>query len=272
MASQEITVWAADEVMTASTLLADVDESLKNKYYIDLVSLKDFIKSASLAVRQIRILGITGDAYIQVFKGRKYIIFKGYAGQRAALNGTRYLASNPKVAMFVVGTREIIKDAAKATKIAVIAYVALDIVSELLQDHFSLARLGVKVASDIAKAVASAVIGAAAGVALSVAGVPVVVAFRIFVGISVAAGIALEWLDQKYHVTDNAVKRMMGYEAAVKAELKEISGPLSEIAGKAEKIAGQTAHSIAIHTKDIYWRSINELLSAEESLAGSFGQ
>ena len=235
--THEIHVWAADQVVAATKFLEKKNEELLHDYDVDLVALRQFIISASLAVQQIRIFGMLGQAYIKVVKGRKYIIFKGYAGLRPQINGVRYLTTNPKVSMFVVGTREIVKDAAKATKIAVFFYVGLDVIAEFQQDHFSLARLGIKVSSDVLKAMAAAAAGAVAGVILAVAGAPFVIAFAFVVGISLAVGMGLEWLDQKYHLTDRAVKRMMGYEAQIIADAKQIGSFINQTVDDADEVS-----------------------------------
>jgi hypothetical protein len=203
-------------------------EELKKRTDTDIVALVQGAQGAYKAVVQIRLLGVLGKAYVKVVQGKHYIVFKGPPGLRPNLLGTRYLRANPKVAMFVVGTREIIKDTAEGFKVAVIAYVALDVMQEILQDHFSLARLGVKVASDISQALISAGVGAVAGVVATTLGAPVVVAFVIVVAVGFVAGMYLTHLDQKYHLTDKAVERMMELEREAKAGLAELGGRIED--------------------------------------------
>src|ERR1700745_4006082 len=144
----EIWVWEADEFLK-------VNEALKSHVDADVVALSLFMKSGAQSARQIKLLGVMGRAYIKVGKNRKkYIIFKGNAKLRPDLRGTRYLMENPKVSMFVVGKKEIIEEAAKSTKIAIIAFVAIDIIQELREDQFSLASLGVRILSDALQAAA----------------------------------------------------------------------------------------------------------------------
>ncbi len=203
-------------------------EEFKKKTDMDLIALLQGAQGVYKAWVQLRLLGVVGKAYVKVVKGKSYIIFKGPPGLRPNLNAPRYLRANPKVAMFVVGTREIIKDTAEGFKVAVIAYVALDVMQEILQDHFSLARLGVKAASDISQALIAAGVGALAGVVVTTLGAPVVVAFVIVVGVGFLAGMALSHYDTKYHLTDKVVERMMELEREAKAGLAELGGRIEE--------------------------------------------
>jgi len=202
-------------------------EELKKRTDTDIVAIVQGAQGLYKAVVQIRLLGVLGKAYIKVVKGKEYIIFKGPPGLRPNLTGTRYLRAHPRVGMFVVGTREIIKDTAEGFKVAVIAYVALDVMQEILEDHFSLARLGVKVASDISQALISAAVGV--GVAVLVVGSgATVVAFAIVVGVGIITGMALTHIDQKYHLTDMAVERMMKWEREAKMGLAELGDRIED--------------------------------------------
>ena len=111
-------------VFDGDDLLEDLvkrNERMKNSINADVIGLSLFLKSAKQSVQQIKLLGVMGRAYHKIGPtGHKYIIFKGNSRLRPDLRGTRYLASNPKVACFVVGGREIVKDAARATKLAVV--------------------------------------------------------------------------------------------------------------------------------------------------------
>lgn len=46
---------------------------------------------------------------IKEYLGKKYVLFKGLAGQRKALKGRRYLAQNPKVVRMAVGPTGVVK-------------------------------------------------------------------------------------------------------------------------------------------------------------------
>ncbi|HTH97153.1 MAG TPA: hypothetical protein VL574_07015, partial [Stellaceae bacterium] len=122
--------------------LAASDNTLKSKEHTDFIALGQLAQAIGKLRHQIKLLGMLGQAYVKVVKGKPYLIFKGTVNARP-LQGTRYLRENPKVACFVIGTKELVKDALEATRIAVFAYVAIDVMKECLMDRFSLARLGI---------------------------------------------------------------------------------------------------------------------------------
>ena len=191
----------------------ETNEAAKRSLHADFVALVQLGQSGRKIARQVRLLGVLGQAYVKVARnGRRYIIFKGPAGVRPLLAGTRYSAENPTVACFVVGTRDILMDAAKATRVAVIAFVAIDVMKECLSDQFSLASLGVSVASDVAQATLAAGAGIVAGVLASAAAAPVVLTFIIVVGAGFVAGMRLSTLDQEFQLTERARARLMAME------------------------------------------------------------
>ena len=249
----------------------EANEYLAHNYDTDVVALSLLAKSSGGVVQQIRLLGVMGRAYVKIAKnGKKVIVFKGLASARPRLQGTRYLLENPKVRCFVIGTEEIVKDAGKATKIAVVAFVAIDILNEVTADHFSLARLGVNVASHVLQAAAAAYAGAVAGVLITtaVAGAPVVITFMVVVGVGFVVGSLLTWADNRYHLTEWAQARMMGYEAKLKGEaLKlghEVAAAGRQVAAYEQRTAAQIA--AAAYSVDRYFQSVEQML--QHDLAG----
>jgi len=202
--------------------LLEMCKKMEDYTYIDCVTLQQTLKDGYRGVVQITILGILGNAYLKKVGNEEHIVFKGLAGLRPRLPGTTYRRSNPKVAMFVVGTREILEEAGKGIKVAVYAYVALDVLEEILQDHWSLARLGVTVASHVAQATLSTGVGVAAGVILVAAGAPVVLTFVVVATVTLAAGFALSYLDRRFELTKKAVEMMMEYEDQRREEIGRI--------------------------------------------------
>lgn len=215
--THELWVFDADELTED---LIKLNERLKDSIRADIIALALFLKSARQSVQQIRLLGVMGRAYLKLGRnGRLYIIFKGLGRMRPDLRGSRYLASNPKVACFVIGGPEIVRDAAKATKIAVVLLVTYDIVREMHEDRFSLASLGVRVLSDVLQAAGAAAVGAVIGVAFTTVGLPVVAVFAIVIISGFAAGVIFTAIDQKFGLTDRARARMMEYENALGEKL-----------------------------------------------------
>lgn len=250
-----ILVWAADELLEAY-------EKLKSKYDADFVALSQFVQSGTHIARQISLLGVLGRAYIKIDKkGRKYIIFKGAAGKRPNLQGTRYARENPRVSAFVVGTKEIIEDATKATKIAIIAYVAIDVVQELLADRFSLASLGVRILSDVLQAVAAAAAGAAIGVIVTTIGVPTVIAFALAVAVGFGVGVLLTDLDNRYQLTEIARARMMGYEQQLSEKLSAARQTIKQVGQAIQQGQQAIREAVALYYEvNRLWATIEEYL------------
>ncbi len=235
----------------------EANDKMKEETGVDGVAGVQSMISTKSLVRQIRLLGLLGSAYVKEVKGKAYIIFKGNPGQRPLLQGTRYLKSNPYVASFVVGSREIAKDAAKGAKIAVIAYVAIDVFQEIMADKFSLARLLTKVTSDAIQAALGAAAGALAGVVVVTLGAPCVVAFAVTFAVGFAVGVALTRLDQRYKLTDRAVARMMAFETELAKKMRQAALGIQRYERQIEK------QIFEAHLIDRFWRDADFMLQTQ---------
>ena len=265
----ELYVWNANELLEdihkareGAHAAVEMNEGLKRSFDADAVAIAQLIKSGNQIVRQIRLLGVTGRAYTKEVRGKRYIIFKGNARLRPNLKGTRYLAENAKVRCFVVGSKDILKDAMKGTRIAVIAFVVIDIVAEMSSDQPSLASLGVHITSDVLQAVVASAVGYAAGaliLAMSPAA-PVVVVFIVVVAVGFFVGTQLTRWDNEYKVTERARTRMMAYER----EFEKKWPAIRQSAFAAEQRAAAVAHhvgdriSLEAHKVDRYFHSLTE--------------
>lgn len=204
--SVELWIWPLKEFIEAN-------DAVKDKTRTDLVTLTQLAGSGRKIAQQIRLLGTTGLAYVKEgANGKKYIIFKGNPAMRPNLSGTRYLRDNPKVSSFVVGTEEIIEDTSKGTKVAIIAFVIIDVIKECMADHFSMASLGVNVLSDVAQAAVGAAASIAVGAFFVTAGLPIIVTFAAVVVVGAAVGFALAELDHRFQLTERARTYMMRLE------------------------------------------------------------
>lgn len=150
-------------------------------------------------------LGVSGEVAIKNVGKKSYVILKGRPGTRTILNGTRYLASNPKIIKFAIGTKAVNRSIIKGSLVTLVITVPLSVVDVILKDEFTMGRLIGTVASDITKVLISSGIASIASIAVgavtTVAAGPLIAA--IFVGI--AAGLALESLDQRYGITDKLI-------------------------------------------------------------------
>lgn len=158
-------------------------------------------------------LGLSGRAYIKSYNNKSYLILRGNSGQRAVLQGTRYLASNPVVAHITISPKSLATGAARMTSLAVVAYAGLRVTEAILSDEdVRLTQLLGTIASDLTKFAIAAGAGYLAGVTFgaisTIAAGPVVVA--ILVG--VATSIVLSRIDREFGLSE---KMALALEKAV---------------------------------------------------------
>lgn len=239
------------------------NDALKSTINADVVALSQLVQSGTKIARQIKLLGITGRAYIKTTRGKTYVIFKGNPRARPNLTGTRYAAEHAKVSCFVIGSRQIVKDAAAGTKVAIIAFIAIDIVTELTSDQPSLASLGVRITSDALQAVISSAAGAAAGVVLSTVGAPVVITFIVVVAVGFAVGMLLTRLDREYQLTDRARARMMAFEKQLVRDFGEFKRQVVIAERQMENAARRIGNEISEewYRMDRYYRSVAQMVA-----------
>ncbi len=190
------------------------NDKLDAQTNMDAFSWEQLGISAWKGVRQVKLLGMTGSAYIKVIKGKEYIIFRGLPGSRPELPGTIYARSNPKVSCFVVGAEELMEDGLKTARLGIIIYAAVDITQEIVsppepvspheRSGFSLIDLGVHLSCDLLKFAAATAAGVMAGVAVTVliAGAPVAVVIGAGIVVAAGLGMGLDWLDHHFHLTE----------------------------------------------------------------------
>ena len=148
------------------------------------------------------------------YRGKEYIIFKGYAGQRTFLRGTRYLAENPKVVRMAIGPKGVMSSVKVGFAVTVVLSVGIEILDYVLRDEATLYELLGNVTSDLIKIGISTLAGAIAGLAVgsaavvgTVAAAPLIAA----IAVGVATGIALDAIDSRLGATKaliNAYKQI----------------------------------------------------------------
>ncbi len=168
----------------------------------------------------------------------------------------------------MVGTEDILKDAAKATKIAIVAFVVIDVLDEVTQDHFSLARLGVNIASHVLQAAAAAYVGAAAGVFVAATlGAPVVITFVVVVVVGAGVGLLLTSIDNRLKLTEQARARMMAFEQETKQKVAAIEKSAALRFGQASQQMRMLEHRAATDVKvaaykvDLYFSSVEKMIA-----------
>lgn len=187
--------------------VSEINEDLAAATGLDLMSAAAAVIDSAAAVSVVSKLGLTGRAYIKQHNGKAYVIIKGYPGQRTVLTGTRYLASNPKVAKMVIGAKSLAKGAARMSGIAVVAFTALRVVEHIFSDNDPrLTELFGTIASDVVKFAIAAGAGFLAGAA--VAALTTVVAGPLIAAVIVGVGasIFLDRVDRKYGLTETLIR------------------------------------------------------------------
>jgi hypothetical protein len=217
------------------------EESWGPLKYTDCVAIKEILENTPRTARAAVLLPAFGTAVIREIQGSLQVVFKGnhlnrgfFAGLAGGsdLRAIHYGVNHPKVrALFKVMRKpeiigELVKDTVKSVRIAFFLWVGLDVIEELLRDHWSLARLGVNLASDMVKTVLAAAAGLAVGVLIvlvlpeTFALLAVAAVAGMFVT-SVAAGFGLEWADQQWGVTTALEKAVVEYEDRLKQQVGE---------------------------------------------------
>lgn len=173
-------------------------------------------------------LGVFGRYYLKTYRGREHVIFKGYAGARKFLTGTRYGLEHSKIISLKM-TKAGFKDAAhEGLVFGLIFCTVLDIVDYATSDHMTLGELFGTVGTDIVKvlAVTGASYLAAVGTA-ALMGTAVIAIGPVVAGLVVGIGLAivLDMLDKHFGVTkklgelcDEGLHRLEAMAARARAE------------------------------------------------------
>lgn len=180
-----------------------------------------------LAVEMKRSGSILGQYYFQTQNGKKYIVFKGRAGLRQILTGTRYLANNSKVMQLGIGGQAMRASAKGGVLISVIFSATLNTVDWIFKDEFRWTNWIASISTDIVKAAIASAAGYAAGMVVSaglvaITGASIAIfplAAAILVGIGI--GFALNWLDNKYGVTQAIINYLNRVEHDTKKDISD---------------------------------------------------
>lgn len=144
-----------------------------------------------------------GRVYFKDYGGKTHIVFKGRAGLRKILTGTRYGVQNAKVISMGMGKAGIRASARGGTVVSCFLLTAYNIADYFLRDGATLGQLLGAVASDLTKAAIGGAVGAMAGAAVvgTVIGTFALGPLVVAVAVSVGVGLALDWLDNRYNLT-----------------------------------------------------------------------
>ncbi|CAQ82882.1 MULTISPECIES: hypothetical protein [Photorhabdus] len=144
--------------------------------------------------------------------GRKYIKLSGYPGVRNYLNATRYLANNPRIVSFGVGTLDIEAGIAQGARFGVVFSAAYRLVELIFKDEYGLVDLFVNLTIDGAKLAISIGIATAANTLLvspllAIGGSLMLVTLGVF-AIGFLTSLALYWLDDHFKMSETVIKNI----------------------------------------------------------------
>lgn len=189
---------------------------------------KDYIKSganlvaptrdAKTATMLLKDFGLMPErVMMKHYGGKSYVIFKGYAGQRRVLKGTRYLATNPKIVRMAIGPKGIINSVKGGAAITVVLSAGIEVFDYFIRDEATLSHLLGTVTGDLITIGLSAIAGAVAGLLVggsatlgAVAAAPLLMA----VGVGLLTGYVIGKIDRKYKVTEALIEgyKQLGIE------------------------------------------------------------
>ncbi len=146
-------------------------------------------------------------AYVKPANGQDYVIIKGYKKHlKTLVKGNRWRANNPQVVQLGLGTKNMARNMLKVGLVVDIAFaVAINAVDVYVHDEKTMEDLVGKSGADIVKGVVATGAGTLAAVIVATAGVPLLVSGLMFAGMSVGVGIALDWADNEFGVSDSLV-------------------------------------------------------------------
>ncbi|WP_293268573.1 hypothetical protein [Neptunomonas sp.] len=146
---------------------------------------------------------------VKTYAGKKYVIFKGYPGQREIFKGTRYLAQNPQVVRMAVGPKGIVSSVKSGFVLSVVLSVGIEVFDYVIRDDALLSELLGTITSDLIKIGLSSIAAAVAGLAVgsaailgSVAAAPLIAA----IAVGIVTGLVLEKIDRKLGATSALIK------------------------------------------------------------------
>lgn len=198
--------------------VVEINDELAKATGIDLPSAVGTMVDSREAVQVARKVGLTGSGYLKQHAGKNYLILKGPPGLRSSLAGTRYLASNPKVANIALAAKSSAAKTGMAVAkaglktmgvVAIVAYTSMRVVQAILsEEDIRLTQLLGTITSDVTKFMLAAAAGTLAKLAVgsitTVFAGPLVAA--IFV--AVATSIVLDRLDREFQLTDKLVRTL----------------------------------------------------------------
>jgi hypothetical protein len=178
-------------------------------------SIDDLVRLFAAALRHPRDLALRYSTTLS--GGQTYVVLRGHPGLRDVLRGTRYLAANTRVLQMSIGARGMLRSGLRSGTVTVVAGLAVDLLRLLLDDSTSWDELGPEFASETTKTLLATAASVLAGTAVGALGAPLVVAIGASIAVGIAVTTALNWIDDRYGVTE-ALVRWAGRQAEATRE------------------------------------------------------
>ncbi len=165
-----------------------------------------------------------GKVAFKSYGGKMHVIFKGHAGLRKILTGTRYGVTNAKIVSLGIGEKGLRQAVRRGGILSIILITAWNVIDFVLGDDVTLGQFIGQLSTDVAKIGASAAVGAIAGAAVVGTAVgafalgPLIVAVAVGIGVS----LVLDYLDNKYGWTSKLQSFLDRKIAEVNAKLFQI--------------------------------------------------
>jgi len=199
-------LWLFDKVDAGKLSQMEADTlwrryQTETKFIANYFSVTDDVKLLAKLARDLR--HPLARVYFKTYGGKAHIVFKGRAGIRRILTGTRYGVQNAKVINMGLGRAGVIKSAKGGTIVSIFLLTAWNIADYFIRDEATLGQLIGAVAADVSKAAIAGGVGAMAGAAMvgTAVGTFALGPLAVAVVVGIGVGVALDWIDNRYQLT-----------------------------------------------------------------------
>lgn len=185
----------------------------------------DDVANASVMIYKLGSIGITATVFVN-HKGTRLIKISGYAAVRKTLNAPVFAEMNPKIIEAGIGKYGMQKSIVEGAILGFVYVSVIDTIDFILNDETTLSKFLGTLATDLAKVGISS--AALYGVGLYTMTSFVVLNLAIVVIAGVGIAIVLNYLDKKYHITDDLVEFISPYIESAQQEFMEKSREVSD--------------------------------------------
>ncbi len=194
----------------------------------------DAVALGALALEMRRSGNVFSKYQIKTYNGKPYIIFKGYAGLRKHLTGTKYLAHNPKVVSFGIGKLGVEKAIKGGFVVTIIISAFFHGIEQMINDNATWHDFIGGMAVDVSIAAVSS--GIAWGlIATYVGGTAAMVAVGPMIAV-VIIGTALTLLTSAFIDSDEMAKRISNSLRVMEENIKNSVTQLNYEIDRAERM------------------------------------